>query len=145
MFKLVKILNGRINQPEPVCLPAEAEETALHLAAGSVLKLQNGKLVNCGATDKPAYLCVGDVTLVPGEARTVCVFPITPDMVLEASTEDASVLTVGALYTLAQTTGEAEQSYASGVTATTTGGVARVYDKVDPAGDGKRVRVTIPA
>lgn len=145
MFKLVKILNGRINQPEPIRLPAQAEDTALHLVAGSVLKLQNGKLVHCGATDKPAYLCVEDATLAPGDTRMVCVFPITADMVFEVPTADASALVAGERYTLALTTGAAGQVYASGVTATTTGGVVCVYDKVDPAGDGKRVHVTIPA
>ena len=145
MFKLVKILNGRINQPEPVRLPASAEETALYLVAGSLLKLVNGSLANCGPTDKPAYLCAESVTVAPHETCMVCVFPITPDMVLEAPTASASALTVGELYTLAQSVSADGQTYASGVTSTTANGVVRVYDKVDPAGDGKRVRVTVLA
>jgi hypothetical protein len=145
MFKLVKILNGRINQPEPIRLPAKAEDTALCFEAGSVLKLAAGKLANCEATDKPAYLCAESAKLAPGDERMICVFPINADMVFEVPCADASALVAGGLYTLSLTASEAGHGIACGVTTTTAGGVARVYDKVDPAGDGKRVRVTIPA
>ena len=145
MFKLVQILNGRINQPEPIRLPAEATETGLCFVAGSMLKLANGKLVNCGPTDKPMYLCAESVELAPHAVCLLCVFPVTPDMVFETPVADASALVVGELYTLAQSATPSGQSYASGVTTTMTNGVARVYDKVDPMGDGKRVRITIPA
>ena len=145
MFKLVKILNGRINQPEPIRLPAEAADTDLCFVAGSMLKLANGRLENCGPTDQPMYVCAESVQLAPHAVRLLCVFPITPDMVFEAPVADASALVVGELYTLAQSVTDAGQSYASGVTATKTNGVARVYDKVDPAGDGKRIRITFPA
>ena len=146
MFKLVKILNGRINQPEPICLPVQADAAnKICLFAGSFLRLDAGKLVNCKATEKPEYLCAKTMTVENGAQADAVVYPLTADMVFECPVSgDANTLVVGESYTLAQTIYDAtnELSYASGVATQTEGGVVRVYQ---PSKDGKTIWVTISA
>ena len=54
MFDLKKILNGRMNVPEPEKYVADAD-----IVPGMALKLSSGKLVVCGATETPAYISMG--------------------------------------------------------------------------------------
>lgn len=149
MFKLVKILNGRINQPEPMALPLTAGATPVTVKRGSLLTVKNGVLANCAATDKPMYFCAHSTTLAAGETAEIPVFLLSPDMVFEttvAYSDTPKALALGGLYTLAQTTYDSENglSYASGMTDVSTGGVVRVFDLSRPDGDGKKIWVTIP-
>lgn len=119
MFKLAKILNGRINQSEPIKLKTAAGASFEY---GTALTLAAGVLVNCAATTKPLYICGEDAK---ADTKTeITVYPIDANQIFEVSVSASpSSLHVGDKVTLAVTDGKA-----TGVTATTTGGVAEIFD-----------------
>lgn len=131
MFRLVKILNGRCNQPEPTKLGATASET---YAIGEALVLSAGALTKCGATAKPTYIAGEDYTAPASGARRVTVYPVSGDMIFEAPlTAAPTSLTEGSVVTLSDD--------GLGVTATTTSGVATVVDLAGAAASGDRILV----
>ena len=119
MFRLVKILNGRTNQAEPVRLPSNA---GIRYTIGEALILSAGRLTRCGATTKPTFMCCEDISTPSSGSRDVLVEPITADMIFEVPfSEDPTNLTVGSMVTLDSTTGKQ-------ITATTSSGVATIFD-----------------
>lgn len=134
MFRLVKILNGRINEAEPVKLPASA---GVAYSFGSMLALSSGALVNCTATTKPQFLCGEDVGA--NEKTEITVYPIDANQIFETkiSASPAS-LHVGSKVTLA-----VNGTAADGVTATTTSGVAEIFDLCGAVAAGDKICVRI--
>lgn len=131
MFRLVKIRNGRGNQPEPEKLGATASET---YTLGEALVLSGGALTKCGATAKPTYIAGEDYTAPESGARRVTAYPVSGDMIFEVPlTAAPTSLTAGSVVTLS--------ADALGVTATTTSGVATVVDLTGAAASGDRILV----
>lgn len=131
MFRLVKIRNGRGNQPEPEKLGATASET---YTLGEALVLSDGALTKCGATAKPTYIAGEDYTAPESGARRVTAYPVSGDMIFEVPlTAAPTSLTAGSVVTLS--------ADALGVTATTTSGVATVVDLTGAAASGDRILV----
>lgn len=119
MFRLVKILNGRINQSEPVKMKTTA---ATAYEFGTALSLSAGALVNCAATTKPLYICGEDAKA--DEKSEITVYAIDQNQIFEVPVSASpAALTVGAKVTLSLTDGKA-----SGITATTTNGVCEIFD-----------------
>ena len=119
MFRLVKILNGRINQSEPVKMKTKA---ATAYEFGTALSLSAGALVNCAATTKPLYICGEDAKA--DEKSEITVYAIDQNQIFEVPVSASpAALTVGAKVTLSISDGKA-----SGVTATTTNGVCEIFD-----------------
>ena len=119
MFRLVKILNGRINQSEPVKIKTSA---GVAYEYGTALALNAGTLVNCTATTKPLFICGEDAKA--DEKTELCVYPIDANQIFEvAINASPAALNVGSKVTLAISDGKA-----SGVTATTASGVAEIFD-----------------
>lgn len=131
MFRLVKIRNGRGNQPEPEKLGATASET---YTLGEALVLSGGALTKCGATAKPTYIAGEDYTAPESGARRVTAYPVSGDMIFEVPlTAAPTSLTAGSVVTLS--------ADALGVTATTTSGVATVVDLTGAAASGDKILV----
>lgn len=131
MFRLVKIQNGRCNQPEPQKLGVTASET---YTLGETLVLTAGALTKCGATAKPTYIAGEDYTAPESGARRLTVYPVSGDMIFEtAFTAAPTSLTDGSVVTLS--------ADGLGVTATTTSGVATVVDLAGAAAVGDKVLV----
>lgn len=117
MFRIVKILNGRVNVPEPVKMPAS---TSANYAFGDALKLSSGVLAQCAATDKPEYIAMESASGV----SALLVAPVSSDMVFEVPVTAAPTsLKVGNKVTVGVVS-----SHADAVTATTTDGVVTVFD-----------------
>ena len=118
MFRLVKILNGRTNQAEPVRVPSTAAEA---YSFGEALSLSGGKVTKCAPTVRPDCISCEDYTAPAGGGRAILVEPVSSEMIFEApiSASPAS-LGVGAAVTLG--------ADALSVTATTQNGVATVFD-----------------
>lgn len=131
MFRLVKIQNGRCNQPEPEKLGTTASEA---YSLGEALVLSGGTLTKCGPTVKPTYIAGEDYTAPASAARRLTVYPVSSDMVFEAPLSAAPAsLTEGSTVTLS--------GDALGVTATTTSGVATVVSLAGAAASGDRILV----
>ena len=117
MFRLVKILNGRTNQAEPMVLATNAKEA---YALGEALCLENGVLTKCESADAPTYIAICDMEA--GKADTLPVYPVSQDMIFECPIPAGATVRVGDKVTLA--------SDGMGVTATT-GGSAIILTKPD--------------
>ena len=131
MFRLVKIRNGRGNQPEPEKLGATASET---YTLGEALVLSGGALTKCGATAKPTYIAGEDYTAPESGAPRVPANPDGGTMIFEVPLPPAPTsLTAGSVVTLS--------ADALGVTATTTSGVATVVDLAGAAASGDKILV----
>lgn len=119
MFKLIKMMGRGVNVPEPVRLKTTA---AVSYKAGTLLKLVSGAAVNCTATDVPAFIAAQDCDATkPG----VLAYALNADMILESPVSAAPTsLSAGDKVTLDVD----NDSFAVGVSATTTGGVATVFD-----------------
>ena len=120
MFSLVKINQGRINQPEPEFLTVGATYA---VNKGDALVLSSGLLVPSGTdTDgvAPKYIAMANAAV-----STVCpVCRITPEMLWETTfSASAASIKVGDKVTL-----NASSNHVIGVTATTTKGVATVAE-----------------
>ena len=134
MFRLVKILNGRINESEPIRLKTTAGAA---YAFGSALALSAGALINCTATTKPQFICGEDAKA--DEKSEITVYPIDTNQIFETTVNASpSALGVGSKVTLAISGGAAV-----GVTATTTNGVAEIFElgSAEAAGDKLYVRI----
>ena len=131
MFRLVKILNGRINQGEPVRLPSKANEA---YKFGEALVLSGGVLTKCGPSAKPDFICGEDYTAPASDNRAIIVEPVSADMIFEVPFSAAPTsVNVGAKVTIG----------ADGltVTATATDGVATVFDKNGATATGDKCLV----
>ncbi len=113
MFRLVKILGGRINQGEPMYLPKRASD---NFGVGQALALEGGYLTQCGSTKTPTYMCCG---VAKGESLPV--YAVAQDMIFECPlTGDVTALKLGDKVTLAED--------GMGVSDVTASGVAEILD-----------------
>ena len=133
MFKLIKILNAGRNVPEPQRLPVTSGAS---YKIGCALVLSSGKLAHCSATTAPTYIAAQ--SLASGAGSTLLAYPVTPGMIFE-TTFSAAPTSIVAGNKLTLTVDSA--SNAVGVTATTTSGVATVYDMRGAAAAGDAVEV----
>ena len=120
MFRLIKILNGRINQGEPVRLPSKAKEKYTY---GEALVLADGVLTKCGETVMPTHICAEDYEAPENGNRDIVAEPVSSEMIFEAplSASPSSDLVVGSLVKL--------HTDGLQVTADTTdGGVAKIFN-----------------
>ena len=130
MFKLIKILNSGTNVPEP----RRVKNGGASIVAGCALNYSAGAVVSSTATSKPDCIAMCDA-LAGAEAF---VYDITPDMLFEVTvTADPDALAVGNALTLAID----GNGIAYGVTATTSGGVATVYDLAGATAAGDKITV----
>lgn len=121
MFKLQKIVGGRINVGEPEIHVAGAEITH-----GQALKLSGGKLVGCTGAEAPTYIAHG----AGKDGDNVAVYAVSEGMVFEVPCDaDPAALNEGDKVTIG--------ADALTVTATTEGGVATIISKnnAEQAGD----------
>lgn len=131
MFRLTKIINGRTNQAEPVKLGTTASTT---YTIGEALVLVDGAAVKCGATEKPTYIAAQDHTVPAAGGGYLIAYPITAEMIFEAPIAAApTALKRGSRVTLT--------ADATGVTATTSAGVATIVDLVGATGSGDKILV----
>ena len=131
MFRLVKILNGRINQGEPVRLPTTAGTSYSY---GEALVLNGGKLAKCGPTAVPTHICGEDYTAPESDNRAIIAEPVLADMIFEVPFSAAPTsVNVGDKVTL--------HTDGLQVTATTASGVATVFDKNGAAAIGDKCLV----
>lgn len=131
MFRLIKIINGRTNQAEPVKLGTTAS-TAYTL--GEALVLADGAAVKCGATEKPTHIAAQDHTAPAAGGGYLTAYPITAEMIFEVPIAAApTALKRGSRVTLT--------ADATGVTATTTAGVATIVDLVGATNSGDKILV----
>ena len=135
MFKLVKILNSGVNVAEPCHLKADKDNDYF---VGTLIKQSYGIATNVTATDKPTHL-VGENVGFGTKSHVLC-HPISPDMIFETTfAASPEGLKPGDKVTLAFDT-----TSATNVTATTTSGVAEIYDLVGAKNVGDRVYVRFP-
>lgn len=129
MFRLVKILNGRINQGEPVRLPSKASKTYTY---GEALSLSGGVLVT--ATAKPDFICCEDYEAPAADNRDVLVEPVSADMIFEVPFSAAPT---------SVKVGDKVKLNTDGlqITATTTDGVATIYDMAGATATGDKCLV----
>ncbi len=131
MFRLAKILNGRINQAEPVRVPATPAET---YSFGEALSLTDGKVTKCAPTESPDCISCEDYTCPTEGGRAIVVEPVFSEMVFEVPISDApTALKCGAKVTLG--------ADALSVTASTENGVATVFDLVDAKNANDKILV----
>lgn len=134
MFRLVKILGGRINEGEPQSLPAAA---GTRYSFGCALKMQGGTLTHCTATDVPTM--IGGEERPEGAASNMIAYPIDGNMIFAVPVSAVpTALHVGDKVTLHVSDGEAV-----GVTATTASGVATIYDLCGACAAGDIIHVRI--
>ena len=117
MFDLKKILNGRMNVPEPEI--HIAGENAV-ITPGMALTLSGGELSKCAATVKPTHISIGN-----GKAGDrVAVYSVGSDMIFETGIPEGDFdAKAGDKVTL--------DGSGLGVTNTTTSGVAIIVS-VEP-------------
>lgn len=131
MFRLVKILNGRINQGEPVRLPSKANEA---YKFGEALVLSGGVLTKCGETAVPTHICGEDYTAPASDNRDIVAEPVSADMIFEVPFSAApSSVNVGDKVTL--------HTDGLQITATKESGVATIFDKNSAAAIGDKCLV----
>ena len=129
MFRLVKILNGRTNQGEPVRLPTGSRTYEI----GEALLLDAGEAVQCGDDEKPEFICCEDKTFKSSTGNTILAMPISPDMIFEVPvSESPEALIPGVKVTLCDCVG---------VTATTENGVATVVSTCGATSAGDKIQV----
>lgn len=117
MFRLVKILNGRTNQAEPMVLATTAQEAYV---LGEALCLKNGCLTKCESTEAPTYIAICDMEA--DKVENLPVYPVSQEMIFECPIPAGASVRVGDKVTLA--------SDGLGVTATA-GGPAIILTKPD--------------
>lgn len=118
MFDLVKINDGRINQPEPEFLPVGTTP----VSKGTALVLTSGKLTVAGATVKPIFIAMADGAA--NEVIPAC--RVLPEQLWETtfSANGSGTLPIGSKVTTLN---------GLQVTATTASGVATVVDLLGEA------------
>lgn len=123
MFNLTKIVNGRINVPEPEYLPTTASEAYVE---GEALVLSSGKLTKASGTTKPTHIALKTYTAPATDNEDLPVARIDKSMVFEAPvtySSNAVAIVLGSKLTIA--------TDGCGVTDVTTSGVATVVDTLD--------------
>lgn len=121
MFRLIKILGGRINVPEPEKHLAGAE-----IKDGMSLVLSGGKV--SPAKTKPTHIAIGNAK----NGEKVACYAVTPEMIFEVACT-AAPAAEGSLVTI-------NTDYLK-VTATTTDGVATVVSKNGATKAGDKILV----
>lgn len=133
MFDLRKIINGRLNVPEPEFLPVTASE---EYKEGEALTLSSGKLTKASGTTKPTHIAAKTYTAPATGAEPLPCFRIDKSMRFEAPVTFSSTpnaLVVGSKVTLG--------TDGLGVTDVTTSGVATIVDTLDAAATGDKIAV----
>lgn len=123
MFNLIKIVNGRINVPEPEYLPTTASEV---YSEGEALVISSGKLTKASGTTKPTHISLKDYAAPAADSAELPVARIDGNMIFEAPvtySAEAKAIALGAKLTLA--------TDGCGVTDVITGGVATVTDTMN--------------
>ena len=123
MFNLTKIVNGRINVPEPEYLPTTPSEV---YAEGEALVLSSGKLTKASGTTKPTHIAMKSYTTPATDNKDLPVARIDKNMVFEAPVTYSGTpvaVVLGTKLTLA--------TDGCGVTDVTTSGVATVVDTLN--------------
>ena len=132
MFKLIKILNSGVNVPEPCRLK---KDSAAEIKMGAALILNSGNATNCSSTTRPEYIALEDGKI---GNDYVMAYAISENMIFEAPvTESPESLTDGVSVTLAKDGNGA----ATGVSATTASGVAKIVSLDGAANAGDKVTV----
>ena len=116
MFNLIKILNGRMNVPEPEFLPVTASE---EYKEGEALKIASGKVTKASGTTVPTHIALG----VEAKGGLLPVARIDRTMVFEVPVTYSSTANAIVLGTKLTITDDG-----TGVTDVTTNGVATVVD-----------------
>ncbi len=127
MFKLIKILNSGSNVPEPCRIPTGG----LAFKAGAALTVADGTAAPCGATQAPKFIAMANAEAT--DTDVIC-YPVTPDMLFSVKVqENPAALKLFDKVTLYVDS----DGMATGVTATTSSGVATVTDLegAEAAGD----------
>lgn len=123
MFNLIKIVNGRINVPEPEYLPTTASEV---YSEGEALVISSGKLTKASATTRPTHIAMKDYAAPAADSIELPVARIDNNMIFEAPvtySAEAKAIALGTKLTLA--------TDGCGVTDVITGGVATVVDTMN--------------
>lgn len=125
MFKLRKIVGGRMNVPEP-----EEHIAGAAITPGMALTLSAGKLSLCTGANTPTHISLGSAA----SGEKVACFAVAHDMVFEVACSAAPTsLADGSKVTIA--------TDALRITATTTDGVATVVSKNEAAAAGDKLYV----
>ncbi len=125
MFDLKKILNGRMNVPEP-----ERHVAGVDIEPGMALTLSAGKLTVCAPTSVPTHISMGIAK--SGALCPVCA--VAHDQLYEVPVTAAPTsLTEGSKVTIA--------ADGLGVTATTTSGVATIVALNGAAAAGDKIMI----
>lgn len=125
MFKLIKILGGRINVPEPECFPSGGPGTV----ADQPAVVSGGYLSPCGETIKPTHITIGEEN-----NNKKYGYAITPEMIFEVPINGSPVgLCEGDKVTIESSNGT--------VTATKTGGVATIVSMNGATKAGDKILV----
>ncbi len=131
MFRIIKLLNARTNVPETVAIPVTASTV---YPEGCAVKLSSGAAVHCAATDAPEYI-VAAAADASVDSVVLC-YPLLGDAIVETPVSAAPTsLKIGNKVTLNVNA----SSVAVGVTATTTNGVAEIYDLAGAAAAGDKL------
>ena len=125
MFELKKILNGRMNVPEP-----ERHVAGVDIEPGMALTLAAGKLTVCTATSTPTHISMGIAK--NGDLCPVCA--VAHDQIYDVEVTAAPTsLKEGDKVTLA--------TDGLGVTATTTNGVATIVALNGASSAGDKITI----
>ena len=120
MFNLRKIVNGRMNVPEPEYLPTTPSG---EYTEGMALVLSSGKLAKATGTTKPTHIAMKTYTAPATGNEDLPVMRIEKNMVFSAPvtfSAEAKAIVLGTKLTIA--------TDSLGVTDVTTSGVATVVD-----------------
>lgn len=120
MFDLRKIINGRMNVPEPDFLPTTPSEV---YAEGEALVLSGGKLTKASGTSKPTHIAAKSYTAPTSNTDKLPCYKVDRNMIFETPVTFSSTpvaLTIGSKVTVA--------TDGMGVTDVTTSGVVTVVD-----------------
>lgn len=132
MFNLIKIENARMNVPEPEFHEVTASEAVSY---GEALVLTSGKLTKCGATTKPAFIAMKNVSATDSN-RKCPVCRVESNQVYEVEVQAAPTsLNAGDKVTL--------HTDGLQVTATTTDGVVTIVSLNGAAAAGDKIVVRI--
>ena len=123
MFNLRKIVNGRMNVPEPEYLPTTPSEV---YAEGEALVLSAGKLTTATGTTKPTHIALKSYNAPATDNKELPVARIEKNMVFEVPVNYSgtpAAIVLGTKLTVA--------TDGCGVTDVTTNGVATVVDTLN--------------
>lgn len=124
MFDLTKIVNGRINVPEPEYLPTTASEA--YVEGEALVLSSSGKLTKASGTTKPTHIAMKSYTAPATDNKDLPVARIDKNMVFKAPvtySAEAKAIVLGTKLTVS--------TDGCGVTDVTTSGVATVVDTLN--------------